>query len=161
MFTLQKYFLCVKFSHEKRLCPKMAKSKFKITQFITYSNYLLKVFHTETTHSVFQTITKAAQTSEIGHKFLSVLQTTLRKYRSQLPYLHKNCHCVVVYMKNKLENFQPLSVSQVFQCWKGWLPGLTGLSGLTGIIGMYGLKGLTRLTRQPELSGVTNAEKAV
>ena len=63
--------------------------------------------------------------------------------------------------KNKLENFQPLSVSQVFQCWKGWLPGLTGLSGLTGIIGMYGLKGLTRLTRQPELSGVTNAEKAV
>ena len=117
MFTLQKYFLCVKFSHEKRLCPKMAKSKFKITQFITYSNYLLKVFHTETTHSVFQTITKAAQTSEIGHKFLSVLQTTLKNTDPSCLICIKIVTLLLSYMKKKKNS----NLNEKLRKFMGWI----------------------------------------
>ena len=59
-------------------------------------------FHTETTHSpCSQKNNKSPpKTSEVGHKFLSVLQTTavtiFEKYRSllQLAHLHENCQCL-------------------------------------------------------------------
>ena len=59
-------------------------------------------FHTKTTHSPCSPKNNKSppKTSEVGHKFLSVLQTTAQSLRNtdhccnQIAHLHKNCQCL-------------------------------------------------------------------
>ena len=70
-------------------------------------------FHTKTTHSPCSPKNNKSppKTSEVGHKFLSVLQTTEQSLRNTddccnyVAHLHENCQCYVVWIYMSCRKF--------------------------------------------------------